>query len=584
MTSAPLTRSSQWPWVAAALTAALGFSITVMLWQARVRLEYTTAIDEFRAEADGLHQRVNREVRLFTDVLDSIRDLHSISTRITPDELEEFVGKGMVHQKEILGSFGFAQRISRDTRSAFESSPIASGSTGPRIVEPDDTGSFRPAGDRPEYFPLTYQTPSNGLSLPEGFDFNTRADDQRAVQHMLNTGLFAQGSRVSDHDRFTGVFIFAPIFYPSQDLPPSAPLYMAGFAAAILRPAQVLERAATGLRAADLRIEFVESSQAMNAADVTVTTTGTVIRFEAPVQVADRTWTFRCEAGPGYLRAKQSAQPLLLLAGGGSITALLTTILFLLVTRTRRTEKIVRLRTAALREAHDQLRREMAERGRLEHELLEISEREQHRVGRDLHDSLGQKLTGAVYLSRALLSQLADAGNETRESAEKINGILKDAVTQVRRIARGLAPVELEEGGLAYALRKLVEEARELYNVSCEFTSANLRLPGKTSLHLYHMVQEAIHNAVRHGGATHIRIRLGESAGEVLLTVEDDGRGIPDAAERKGGMGLHIMGYRAESIGGTLDIRRRPDRGTVLTCRFRIGNPSGAGEAADRNT
>ena len=584
MTSAPLTRSSRWPWVAAALTAVLGFSLTATLWKARVRLEYTTAVDEFRAEADGLHQRVNREVRLFTDVLDSIRDLHSISTRITPDELEEFVGKGMLHQKEILGSFGFAQRISRDTRRAFESSPLEGGSTGPRIVEPGNDGSLRPAGDRPEYFPLTYQTPSNGLNLPEGFDFGARATDQQAIQHMLNTGLFAQGSRVSDHDRFTGVFVFAPIFYPSQDLPPSAPLYMAGFAVAVLRPAQILERAATGLNIPDFRTEFFEPRPTAGPTGISVTTTGAVIRFEAPVQVADRAWMFRCEAGPGYLRAKQSGQPLLLLAGGGSITALLTMLLFTLVTRTRRTEKIVRLRTAALREAHEHLRHEMAERGRLEHELLEISEREQHRVGRDLHDSLGQKLTGAVYLSRALLSQLADAGNETRDSAEKINGILKDAVTQVRRIARGLAPVELEEGGLAYALRKLVEEARELYSVSCEFTSANLRLPGKTSLHLYHMVQEAIHNAVRHGAATHIRISLGESAGEILLTVEDDGRGIPDAAERKGGMGLHIMGYRAESIGGTLDIRRRPDRGTVLTCRFRIGNPSGAGETADRNT
>jgi len=171
MTPAPVSHSARWPWVAAALTATLGFSITMVLWKARVRLENTTAIDEFRAEADSLHQRVNREVRLFTDVLDSIRDLHSISTRITPDELEEFVGKGMLHQKEILGSFGFAQRIARDMLGAFETSSMEPDSAGPKIVESDNMQTFRPAGDRSEYYPLTYQTPSNGLSLPIGFDF-----------------------------------------------------------------------------------------------------------------------------------------------------------------------------------------------------------------------------------------------------------------------------------------------------------------------------------------------------------------------------------------------------------------------------
>ena len=587
MTPAPVSHSARWPWVAAALTAALGFSITMVLWKARVRLENTTAIDEFRAEADSLHQRVDREVRLFTDVLDSIRDLHSISTRITPDELEEFVGKGMLHQKEILGSFGFAQRIARDVRGAFEASSTEAVGAGPKIVEQDAADSFRPAGDRSEYYPLTYQTPSNGLSLPIGFDFGSRADDRAAIQHMLDTGLFSQGHRVAEDDHFVGMYIFAPIIYPADNAPVPSPPYIAGFAVAIFRPALILERAATGLNVPDFRAEFVEPPPTFHASTPAVTIIGspsTALRFEAPVRVADRTWVLRCEAGPGYLLAKRSGQPLLLLIGGSVITVLLATLLFTLVSRTRRTEKIVQTRTAALREAHEHLRREMAERGRLEHELLEISEREQHRVGRDLHDSLGQKLTGAVYLSRALLSQLADAGDETRESAEKINGILKDAVTQVRRIARGLAPVELEEGGLAYALRKLAEEARELYNVSCEFTSSNLRLPGKTSLHLYHITQEAIHNAVRHGGATHIRIGLSEAGGNGVLTVEDDGRGIPDAAERKSGMGLHIMGYRAESIGGTFDVRRKSDRGTVLTCRFRIGNQSGAGGTPSKDT
>jgi two-component system, LuxR family, sensor kinase FixL len=221
----------------------------------------------------------------------------------------------------------------------------------------------------------------------------------------------------------------------------------------------------------------------------------------------------------------------------------------------------------------------MRERMRLESEILEISSREKERVGLDLHDSLGQKLTGAVFLSRALIEHLSGHGGEDLDSARRINDILKETVAQVRRIARGLAPVELGEEGLADALRGLAEESRGLFGIACEFRSegAPRVRNAKAAIHLYHIAQEAVTNAARHGQASRVVITLATGDGAGRLTVEDNGTGLPADADRRGGLGLRIMRYRAEMFGGALDVRAQPGGGTVLTCRF---DPAGEQKAS----
>jgi signal transduction histidine kinase len=245
-----------------------------------------------------------------------------------------------------------------------------------------------------------------------------------------------------------------------------------------------------------------------------------------------------------------------------------------MASRGRKIEQIVQARTTDLLAAKAMLEREMSERMRLESEILEISSREKLRVGQDLHDSLGQKLTGAVFLSRTLATKLADAGGEERDSAEHINELLKDALAQVRRLARGLAPVELGDEGLANALQRLAVDTQETYGIDCAFHAEDdgrVR-DNKASVHLFHIAQEAVNNAVRHGKPGQILITLAAGAGDDgQLVVKDDGAGIPGEAERGQGMGLRIMNYRAAMIGGSLDIQRRQDGGAVVTCRFKGG-------------
>ena len=190
---------------------------------------------------------------------------------------------------------------------------------------------------------------------------------------------------------------------------------------------------------------------------------------------------------------------------------------------------------------------------------------------RNLHDSLGQKLTGAVFLSRTLATRLADAGGEERDSAERINELLKDALGQVRRLARGLAPVELSEEGLANALQQLAADTRETYRIECAFHAEdNGRVrDNKASVHLFHIAQEAVNNAVRHGKPSKILITLAAGTGDGgRLAVEDNGAGISVETKPNQGMGLRIMNYRATMIGGSLDIQRRKGGGVIVTCRF----------------
>ena len=229
----------------------------------------------------------------------------------------------------------------------------------------------------------------------------------------------------------------------------------------------------------------------------------------------------------------------------------------------------VNRRTAALREANDELRREIAARRRLEREILEISEREQQRIGRDLHDDLGQRLVGISYLSQALANQLEALGSTEAAHAAKITGLLKDALSLTRSLARGLHPVALKSGGLVAALNDLAERTAEIFRIECKFDGPESEplLAPSAATHLYRIAQEAVTNAVNHGKASRITITLsGGGSAACLMTVLDNGSGMPQPNPRHKGMGLRIMRYRADVIGATLTFENPPPGGTLINC------------------
>ena len=217
-----------------------------------------------------------------------------------------------------------------------------------------------------------------------------------------------------------------------------------------------------------------------------------------------------------------------------------------------------------------QVTRDITELRRLEREVLEISEQEQRRVGHDLHDGLGQELTGLAFLSQNLGRKLADKSLPEAADAQRIESLTNKAIEQTRELARGFSPVELGPDGLPAALRELANKVEGVFHVPCELESNDdIRIPDDAaSLHLYRIAQEAVNNAVKHSKATRIRIALGTADQDTALSVTDNGIGLPGEEFRGKGMGLSLMLYRARAIGASLDIRSAPAGGTVVSCTY----------------
>ncbi|GEM_PF-3207170 len=220
---------------------------------------------------------------------------------------------------------------------------------------------------------------------------------------------------------------------------------------------------------------------------------------------------------------------------------------------------------------------DITERKRLEKEVLDISDREQGRIGLDLHDGLCQHLVGTSFAAQLLAEQLESRHAKYAEDSRKIAELIGEAITHARRIARGLYPVQLEEAGLMSALTELAVTVSGLFYVSCEFKCRRpVLLPDNTvAVHLYRIAQEAVNNALKHGKAKKITITLEQNDAETVLAVKDDGMGLPDEGDHRAGMGLRIMAYRARLMRGDFTIRPQPMGGTVITCRVPIGASSG---------
>jgi len=215
--------------------------------------------------------------------------------------------------------------------------------------------------------------------------------------------------------------------------------------------------------------------------------------------------------------------------------------------------------------------RDVSVRRWLEHRLLTVSDAEQQRIGADLHDGLGQQLTGLSCLAAALRDRLKQKLPQEAAQAEMIAHLANDAVAQSRALARGLCPVQLENAGLVVALEELAVQAHTLHGVPCTFAATG-PAPGcdhVAAMHLYRITQEAIHNAVRHGKARHVHVTLDTQHNQHRLMIEDDGDGFDTVAyARKPGGGLRLMGYRAAMVGGVFTVDSQPGRGTRVGCEF----------------
>jgi len=303
-------------------------------------------------------------------------------------------------------------------------------------------------------------------------------------------------------------------------------------------------------------------------------------------------WGTELGLGP-FVLPSANASLLLLQAFLGVVAVLSLTLAAVVSARERITEDLrrardeleerVRHRTADLWRANISLRAEMTERSRLERELLDAGERERLRLGRDLHDDLGQLLVGIAFLSSVMEKKLSAQSLPETASVKEIRALVQEAIAKTHSLSLGLTPVSLGSGGLLTAIQELASMTERVFDVTCVFEYDQVLVMDRpiAATNLYRIVQEAISNAIRHGRAHRIDISISLEGEQVTLTVRDDGVGMGRAFENQEGLGLGIMKHRAEQLGGTLEVR--PDAGgtTVVCVVPGIARPNAAQDMAD---
>ncbi|MDE3083948.1 MAG: PAS domain-containing protein [Verrucomicrobiota bacterium] len=215
--------------------------------------------------------------------------------------------------------------------------------------------------------------------------------------------------------------------------------------------------------------------------------------------------------------------------------------------------------------------RDVTTRKHLERSLLSISDAEQRRIGADLHDGLGQQLTGTACLATVLRDQLTAIQSPQAAQAAKIAAHINAAIDMTRGLARGLCPVQVENGGLSAALEDFSCHVQHLHGIKCRFNQIGPRLffEPHVATHLYRIAQEAINNVLRHSSADEVLITLGSTGARPFLVIEDNGPGFdPASLPSTRGLGLRLMDYRAAMIGGTFKVSRKTGGGMRVECAF----------------
>ena len=231
-------------------------------------------------------------------------------------------------------------------------------------------------------------------------------------------------------------------------------------------------------------------------------------------------------------------------------------------------ETLVQHRTKALRAANLELEKEIARRRGLEGQILEISDREQEKLGQELHDGLCQQLTAIGFLARATALRLKDHRVVQVDDLERIAQLINSSVMDARNIARDLHKEEIEAAEFAQMLQDLVE--RKIWQTSCRLeleTEIEIEDDHAAS-QLYRILREAVLNANKHARASEVVLNVKRSKNEIVFSVTDNGIGLKKTKDA--GLGFHIMKYRAESIGARLELETMKKGGTRVTCRLPI--------------
>jgi signal transduction histidine kinase len=229
----------------------------------------------------------------------------------------------------------------------------------------------------------------------------------------------------------------------------------------------------------------------------------------------------------------------------------------------------VKKRTSELTKANIKLQDAINERKRLEHELLEITEKERRRIGLDLHDDLGQKLAGVALMLKGLEVKIGQKNlPQLVEETKRIQSLIDEAIGHASGLARDLTMLDAAGENLPDALKSLAEQARNMFGIACKFKAevSPPQLDSHVIRQFYKIAQEAVTNAIKHGKAKQVNINLSNGGSKLVMTIRNNGLPFPAVTARRSGMGLRIMNYRASVINASLDVDSDGQSGTIVTC------------------
>lgn len=552
----------------------IGFAGSFYLWSNRRHNEEEQVRASFRMESHNVISMIQRELIQYFEVLDSVGHLHSLSPDVNAVTFNEFVQKGMLYQQRILGVFGLAPSIDGRERKPYETAMRMQRRPDYSILEMRDE-HWVPAAQRSVYFPVSYIAPDAFQDLPVGYDLHSDAGNAKAMLDAVKQGAVQAGGSIRGR-RGVGRLILSPIKSLISDPGHNreGENYAYGYAFSVMYPSEVMERILRTYTPDGIDVEINESNngnvtrlyplhaqkQALNPS----------LHDEERLSMNGLNWIVSCEATSEFVKKHKTLMPWIYLIGGVLLSGVVAGQIAQLAGRNGRIRRLVSERTRELEQANCDLEHEIRKRHELQRQIIDISTQEKKRVGQDLHDSLGQQLTGIGLLTSALAKRLDQSQQEDVASqARQIAELLKDARATTRRMAHGLTPVELDVEALPEALEKLSREVQESSGINCAFEWWG-KLDGinnDQAVNLYHIAQEALNNAIRHAGAENIRMELGS----LLLKITDDGHGmnVDDVLRNGRGLGLKIMRYRAETAAGRLDIQSETGKGTTIVCTLR---------------
>ncbi len=211
---------------------------------------------------------------------------------------------------------------------------------------------------------------------------------------------------------------------------------------------------------------------------------------------------------------------------------------------------------------------DITERRNLEKTVLEITKKEQQRIGQELHDGLAQHLTSTAIVAKVLEKKLVDGPAGTVKEAKRVVGLINQAVAQTRELAQGLYALEMQSDDLFSSLKKLARETEKTVGLHCTFEAKDsMPIKSEMAMHLYRIAREAVNNAVKHGQGENVWIRFERKGNhEAQLTIENDGKSFVKGGPKQKGLGMHIMRSRASVLNASLSVEPRPKGGAVVIC------------------